>query len=440
MRYKILYIAMAATLLLIPLSAGCKASSSTSTAQIVTVQKGTLSVTTSATGNLGFSNTDDLAFDVAGNVYKVLVEVGDKVTKGQVVAEIDSYDWDKQQRSLQTAVIQSKVSLNNAIISLEKAENPTTTTSTVSGSISAPDPLDIETKKLSVQSSKIAVDSAQKELDRYNQTSPQVKATMDGVVTNVNVKGGDEIYKGSIACTIANPNVFKVDILVSELDINNIKLGQTATVQPSSSSSSKFPAKVTKIAPTATNSSGVVNYQVEVELLTAEEAKALQTSSGQIPTFTPGQMPTGIPPTGQRPTGLPSSGQIPTGLPFSTANRTSTAAQSTATPLTLADLKQGFSVTVVLTTQEKKNVLMLLSKAISRSGTDRVVKIPNGKDYEVKVIKTGISNSTYTEITEGLNEGDQVAIVSTTTSSSSTSTSRSSQSGGFIGGPPPGGF
>jgi HlyD family secretion protein len=440
MRYKVLYMAMAAMLLLIPLSAGCKSNSSTTTAQIVTVQKGALSVTTSATGNLGFSDTDDLAFDIAGNVYKVLVEVGDKVTKGQVVAAIDSYDWDKQQRSLQTAVIQSKVSLNNAIISLEKAENPTTTTSTVSGSISAPDPLDIETKKLSVQSAKIAVDSAQKELDRYNQTSPQVKATMDGVVTSVNVKGGDEIYKGSIACTIANPNLFKVDILVSELDINNIKLGQTATVQPSSSSSSKFPAKVTKIAPTATNSSGVVNYQVEVELLTEAEAKALQ--AAQITQTPSGQMPTGLPSAGQKPTGLPSSGQIPTGMPFSTTNRTGTTAQSTTVPVTLADLRQGFSVTVVLTTQEKKNVLMLLSKAISRSGTDRVVKIPNGKEFEVRVVKTGISNSTYTEITEGLNEGDQVAIVSTTTSSSSTSTSRSQQSGimGGMGGPPPGGF
>lgn len=442
MKFKKVYIITLVILLVAALSFSCASkTSSATTLQIVTVQKGTLTVDVTASGNLALSQTADLAFDVSGYVYKILVEVGDPVKKGQLVAEVDSFDWEKQKRSLERALVSAKVNVNTAQISLEKAQNPTTTTSTISGSISAPDPLDIETKQLQLGQAKMSLDDAQKELDRYLLTSSQILAPFDAIVTKVNLQGGAEIFKGAVAMSIADPAKFKADIYINEMDINKIQAGMTATVQLMASSTSKFPAKVTEIAPTATNSSGVINYKVTIELLSEEEAKQLiasQTQASQPPQSA--QPPSGQPPLGQIPTGQPPSGQVPSGQ--SPKQMTISSSQSAASaPLTYDELRDGLSVTITIAIQEKQNVLMVPNKAVTRQGTDKVVKIPKGDTTETKVVKTGISNSQYTEIVEGLSEGEQVAIVQTaTTTSTSTTTKTSTQMGGppgGMGGPPP---
>jgi RND family efflux transporter MFP subunit len=421
--------------------------STTTIQQIVTVQKGTLKKEVTATGNLALSQTADLAFDVSGYVYKVTVEEGDQVKKDQVVAEVDPFDWENQKSTFERNVVNAKISLNNAQIALEKAQNPTTSTSAISGSIAAPDPLDIETKKLQLQVAKMSVVATENELARYLKTSSQITAPFDGFITKVNLQGGAEIFKGAVAVSMADPTKYKTDIYISEMDINQIQVGMNATVQLMSSTISSFPAKVTAIAPTATNSSGVINYKVQIDLLSAEEAKQLLASKAQTTPMPQqqvqapsGQIPSGQTPTGQLPGGQPPSGVTPpTGQSFQPSTKSSTQS-TTAVPLTLDQLRDGLSVTVTVTIQEKQNVLMLANKAITTKGANKIVRIPKGKTTEDKVVKTGISNSQYTEIVEGLNEGDQVAIVSTTSTSTSTSTKQTGMQGiGGMGGAPPAG-
>jgi RND family efflux transporter MFP subunit len=436
-----LWIALGLSLLLLvgtsSLYCSTSGGSTTTIQQIVTVQKGTLKKEVTATGNLALSQTADLAFDVSGYVYKVTVEEGDRVKKDQVVAEVDPFDWENQKSNLERNVVNAKISLNTAQIALEKAQNPTTSTSAISGSIAAPDPLDIETKKLQLQVAKMSIVATENELARYLKTSSQITAPFDGFITKVNLQGGAEIFKGAVAVSMADPTKFKTDIYISEMDINQIQVGMNATVQLMSSTISSFPAKVTAIAPTATNSSGVINYKVQIDLLSDEEAKQLVASKSQTNALS---QQTGQPPSGQQPSGQPLSGVTPpTGQSAQSSTKSST--QSTASvPLTLDQLRDGLSVTVNVTILEKQNVLMVANKAITTKGANKIVRLPTGKTTEDKVVKTGISNSQYTEITEGLSEGDQVAIVTTTASSSTTTTKQSTTSGiGGMGGPPSGG-
>jgi len=431
-------------------SCGSKTSSTAATQQVVTVQRGNLKLDVTASGNLALAQTADLAFDVSGYVYKVLVEEGDTVEEGQVLAEVDSFDWEKEKRSLERAVVSAKVSLNNAVITLEKAQNPTTTTSTISGSISAPDPLDIETKQLQVEQARMSLDDAEKELERYLETSPQILAPFDGFVTKVYVEGGDEIYKGAVAVSIADPVKFSVDILIGEMDIERIELGMDAIIQLSASSTSSFPAKVTKIAPTATTESGVVNYAVKVELLSEEEIAQLGASqtqtrpsaqSGQSPSGEPpaGELPSGEPPSDVPPSGQPPPGEFPSGqLPGQPTSGSSESSDSA--PLTLDQLRDGLSATVTITIQEKQNILMVLNKAITRQGGKNIVQVLKGDTIESREVTTGISNIQYTEIVKGLSEGEEIVIGTTTTSTTSKSTTQSSGGMGGMGmggGPPP---
>ncbi len=76
--------------------------------QVATVQRGDLTIDITAVGNLALSQTEDLAFDLfyqEGTVEEVLVEEGDIVEEGQVLAKLDTSEWDDQLRTLEEALI-----------------------------------------------------------------------------------------------------------------------------------------------------------------------------------------------------------------------------------------------------------------------------------------------------------------------------------------------
>jgi HlyD family secretion protein len=85
-----------------------------------TVARGTLAATVTAAGNIQASQTADLSFGQTGTVKQINVAVGDEVTAGQVLAELDTADLELQVRSAQVA-------LKNAQDTLAKAKNPNTT-------------------------------------------------------------------------------------------------------------------------------------------------------------------------------------------------------------------------------------------------------------------------------------------------------------------------
>ncbi|MDP2931454.1 MAG: hypothetical protein Q8O05_03005, partial [Chloroflexota bacterium] len=149
-----------------------------------------------------------------------------------------------------------------------------------------------------------------------------------------------------------------------------------------------LPAKVTSISPTATIASGVVNYQVKVELQSTTPLPPRQSSSGQTPS-TSGQFG------GQR---SPSaSGRLPS--------------VQTAAP----QLREGLSVTVNIPIVQKSNIVLVPTRAIIRQGQQITVQVIKNSVIESRIITTGISNNQYTEVTEGLSEGEKVVIQASTT-------------------------
>ena len=89
---------------------GCNSASDEAEAsenQVVTVQRGDLAIDITAVGNLLFSHEEELAFEVAGTVGEVLVEIGDSVEEEQALVKLDISEWEEQidalERSLTTA-------------------------------------------------------------------------------------------------------------------------------------------------------------------------------------------------------------------------------------------------------------------------------------------------------------------------------------------------
>ena len=364
-------------------------SSSTPVAQnqIATVKRGNLVISVTGTGNLAFSSTVDLAFQMAGIVDKVNVQAGDSVKQGQVVATLDTTLWDENLASLEIKVLQAEASLKNAEYTLEQAEEPITTGRT--GVVAAVDPLQIEIYELQVKVAQSGLANAKKQLADALNASPEITAPFDGFITTVNVSAGDAgvsgngVPKGTVACQLVDPNKFQADILVSELDISQVKLEGDATVGIDAMSAIKLPAKVTYISPTATIQSGVVNYKVTVEITSLEPVQSSQ----------PGQGGTTLPALSEQATAMPTSQAV--------------------------QLRQGLSATVNIPIQAKNNVLLIPNKAITRQqGVAHVNVLKTDGTTEQRSIKTGISDLQNTEVTDGLTEGEKVVISQTTTTTS----------------------
>jgi len=358
--------------------------------QTATVQAGNLTVEISGSGNLALSSTEDVAFEMAGTVQEVLVEEGDSVEEGQVLARLDTSERESELTGLERAVLQAKINLKNAKLALERAEEDDNA-----------DPLDIDMKELQVTLAEGNLDDAEEALEEATNASPEVTAPFDGFVTNVNVRGGDEVKKGTVAATIADPDKFEVDILVSEMDISEVEKGGRATLQADAISGITFPAEVTYIAPTATIQSGVVNYKVTVEVGSLSDIAQLLPSGMTPPEgFTPPEGST--PPEGFTP---------PTGW----GNSSVTQAGGTFEAIQLRD---GLTVTVNIIVDQRTNVLVVPNGAITTLGGRSYVEVlsPDGT-IETRAIRTGITDYVNTEVTDGLNEGEKVIVPEGTTAS-----------------------
>ncbi|MGE5602474.1 MAG: efflux RND transporter periplasmic adaptor subunit [Nitrososphaerales archaeon] len=116
-----------------------------------------------------------------------------------------------------------------------------------------------------VDSAQIAVDQA-----RLKQAQAQVVAPFDGTVTAINVKVGQTA--SGTAFTIADLNSLEVVVSMSEVDVNQVKTGQSAEVTLDAVPDLTLKGTVTAVSPSGTQSSGVVSYPVTVTLDKASDS------------------------------------------------------------------------------------------------------------------------------------------------------------------------
>lgn len=421
--------------------------------QVVTVQRGDLTIDISAAGNLALSRTADLAFEIAGTVEEALVQEGDTVEEGQVVARLDTSEWEDQIESLEDQLIaaerqllvkkrdllQAEIDLKNAELALANAkealtEEPLDWIATEEGQwylnreeVEKKE-LALEIVEIRLEQAQLAVEDAQKDIEDADEAlgeamdaSPEVVAPFAGFITKVNVEGGDEVMKGTVAVQLADPNKFEADILVSEMDISQVKLGGTAYVQVDALSGVSLPAEVTHIAPTATIQSGVVNYKVKVEIqsleaVTQEQQAARQEAmqeiqQGELPERLKQAIEEGLVTQEQAEEMMEQMQQAQGGQPEQVPTRIPEDFQ----------LREGLTVTVSVIVDERSDVLLVPNGAITTQGRQNYVKVLlSDGTIEERAITTGISDWQYTEVTEGLSEGEKVVVPEGTSTSTTT--------------------
>ncbi len=262
------------------------------------------------------------------------------------------------------------------------------------------------------------VDAAQAELD-----GAEVSAPFAGLVSQVNSKVGDRISSSTVVIRLIDPTQLGVTTLVNETDIFNIKLGTAATVQIDALPQVSLPATVSSISPTATISGGVVNYPVELKVQTTQSVRPAFTGTGQpsgntqpassggTQTANSGTNQQQASGNAQATTSNVTQAQNPRANQAARGNQSSSATQLRLPPAVIPTLKEGLSVSITVTIEEKTNVILVPSRAVTRQGANSVVQVQKADNTtEQRIVKTGISDWQNVEITEGLAEGEKLVV------------------------------
>ena len=90
--------------------------------QYVEVGRGDLLVTVSGSGNIETSEDANLSFGSGGRIARIYIEEGDRTTKGEILAELDTASLELARDQAQYALTQAEVALIQAELSQKTAE------------------------------------------------------------------------------------------------------------------------------------------------------------------------------------------------------------------------------------------------------------------------------------------------------------------------------
>jgi multidrug efflux pump subunit AcrA (membrane-fusion protein) len=342
----------------------------TSSAQerTATVERGVIQATVSGSGNLEPANQADVDFATSGEITHVYVEVGQHVSKDEILAKVDpasaNVDLAQAEADLQSA--------QDALDQANEAASTTTATATTAQSSGSKSPSDATTSgsdsgatsTMTVAAAQANVDSAQLSVESAEKAvaATTLRAPMAGTVTAVNGSVGQTVSSGSSSSsssssstgstgpsvtgglggggadssssssggssfiTLAQVSRFKMEVSLSESDIGSVKVGQPATVTVNAASGEQFAARVADIgvlSSTASSgsSSNAVSYPVTLSLdQTGRGLKAGMSATADIVTSQvtgmalPSQALTGSSVTVQAADGTQTTRQVQTGV------------------------------------------------------------------------------------------------------------------------------
>jgi len=129
-----------------------------------------------------------------------------------------------------------------------------------------------------IASAEARLTAAQAILEMTSITPP-----FDGVITDVSIQPGDQVNSGEIAFRLDDLSRLLVDLQVSEIDINRVKVGQDVILTYDAILAMEYRGLVVDVSPVGVETQGVVTFAVTVELIDADAAvRPGMTSSANI--------------------------------------------------------------------------------------------------------------------------------------------------------------
>lgn len=222
--------------------------------EVATAANGSIVDQTVVRGNVAAADDVYVVPKASGVVRTVNVQVGDYVTKGQSLCQIDTVDL---QTSLALAQSQYNTLYSSYQTAVKNLERYRALYAEGAVSLAQLEQAESAVTSMGLDSVRLQVQSVQDQINNCN-----VKSTINGVVAEVNVNPGDMAGGGYVA-RVVDVSKVKLAANVTETLVACLSLGQELPVYIDSASSEPFVGVVTAI-PVAANAT--MTYPVEITI------------------------------------------------------------------------------------------------------------------------------------------------------------------------------
>ena len=234
--------------------------------EVAEVFRGDIRSVLSFTGDIKPWRQVNVVPDVPGKVARIYVEEGDRVRKGQVLAELDTRMAKLQLEQAEAGLAVAEANFESASKDWERMQE-LHEKGTVSPQQYEKAQMAYEMAKAQLQQAKAALDMAKHQLEVSTMRAP-----FDGVITGRNINEGEYINpamsgmgpRGPSVVTLMDISKVKVEVEVPERDIAKVEVGQEAEVKVDPYPGRVFRGKVHRISPAADPMARTFEVEVEV--------------------------------------------------------------------------------------------------------------------------------------------------------------------------------
>ena len=363
------------------------------------VENRTIISTVSANGKIRPEAEVKISADVSGEITELYIEEGDTVKEGQLLLKINPDLYLTSRDRARAGVSSSQSNLKTSQAQLTQAQARLTEQEAayarnkqlytdkvlsqaeydVAKSAYAIAQSEVKAAQERISAARFGIQNSQATLTEANKTlgRTSIYAPSNGVVSALNNEKGERVVgtaqmAGTEIMVISNFNNMEVIVDVNENDILQVKKGDTSLVEVDAYSDRKFKGIVTEISKSA-NSSGVqmstdqvTNFEVKVRLLKSSYVDLLEVSTAP---FLPGMS-----------ANVDIQTLVKNNIPCLPIEAVGTRVQEDSANIS--------------TEEELDEVVFSISKSKA----------------VLNIVKTGIQDSRYIEIREGLKVGDKVIV------------------------------
>ncbi len=355
--------------------------------EIVEVRQGTLGIAVDAIGNLIMPRKARLSFASSGTVEVLNVEVGDNVKEGELLAQLDL-------GPLERAVAQARYRLGTAQTSLDKLLNPPNLEAKIRQAEA--DVKSAKTALAYIEAIYVAEGAYPEGLQKRSRMESAKAALLRAEERLADLLDGPDDRDVELA---------RNEVAMAELALEEAQeqLDKAAIVAPFDGAVAEVNAKLGDRLMAATKYETVIllvdTTQTEVEG-TVDEIDIARVELGQKVIVTLDALPD-VELEGEV-TSISPSGKVEAGV-INFPVKISVASDHPG-------LKDGMTAVGDIIVESSEDALLVPNRAVIASeGKNTVRVIVNGQPQE-RVVQTGLGNERWTEITEGLVEGEQVVI------------------------------
>lgn len=293
-------------------------------ARLATVERGDLARSVVATGRIEPITKVEIKSKANGIIKELKVQVGDRVTVNQVLAELDRDNLAARLRESRAALTGADANLRAALAELAKnkveAEGPDVAFARRNveraeqlsrDKLISPQNLDdarsamdqavnrqaVAKSQLGVSDARVAqaratVAQSQAAVDRTEEelSNATIRSPLNGVVLSRDIEVGSPVSSilnlgssATLVMVLGDISQVYVKGKVDEADIGLVRLGQPARITVETFKDRQFEGRVTQIAPMGVEKDNVVNFEVRVSIDNASgELRANMTSNAEI--------------------------------------------------------------------------------------------------------------------------------------------------------------